>query len=145
VIVIRHVLTKTNHPLTGMANEFQWQALKIDVKGGPLAAKFTDHGSAAPVAPLRLLVKDITSEPPPVTLPEPLPFSEPEPVQTITPPVQEVLILDPDPVPAAEVFRFACVHCGRRVKANIGDTGKRCRCPKCGTRFQVPAPVLVLV
>ena len=30
MIVIRHVLTKTNHPLTGMANEFLMSAAAVD-------------------------------------------------------------------------------------------------------------------
>jgi hypothetical protein len=141
-----------------MANEYQWQAVKLDLKGGPLKGTFANHGSAAPVTPLRDAAEEVTPEPVPVTtsVPEPLPEEpfnfEPLPlptthrVQTVAPPVQEVLSLDPDPVPAAdEVFRFPCLQCGKRVKAQVGDAGKRCRCPKCGTRFQVPAPAAAAV
>jgi hypothetical protein len=157
-VVIRNVLVKTNHPLTGMDNVYQWQAVKLDLKGGPLKGTFADHGTCTPITPLRDAAEEVTPEPLPVavSVPEPLPevpFNfEPlllptaRRVEPTVPPVPEVLSLDPDPVPAADqVFRFPCVQCGKRVKAQVGDAGKRCRCPKCGTRFQVPAPAAAAV
>ena len=36
------------------------------------------------------------------------------------------------------LIRFACEHCGRRVKARATDRGRRCVCAGCGERITVP-------
>ena len=37
-----------------------------------------------------------------------------------------------------DLIRFACEHCGRRVKARRDDRGRRCVCVGCGGKIVVP-------
>src|SRR5262245_4044820 len=36
------------------------------------------------------------------------------------------------------MIRFSCPHCRKSLKAEVGSTGKRTRCPKCRSLIQVP-------
>jgi len=45
--------------------------------------------------------------------------------------------------PQAEggVIRFACGHCGKKLKTDAKDAGRKAACHKCGTKMTVPHPL----
>ncbi len=79
--------------------------------------------------------------------PHPSAVSEPARPSVVSEPVRPPSVSEPSrssasaaPAPAndADMLRFRCPHCKKKLKANISAAGKKATCNKCGQKMRIP-------
>lgn len=124
IAVLRQIKTTSNHPITGVADEYAWQSMQFKIAGGPIGAGYETQGSQPRQAPLPAPSVAEATEP-----------GQPSRVGcgvNDSPASSEVVATND------QFIRFACPSCGKRLKCTPELAGKKTRCPKCQSPVGVP-------